>query len=169
MDASNQDLDRNQSKRRVPSGIRYFRNIRRGEHCSSVQLNLRNSPKSNSNTGKHLRRTANGRPYIVLYRRRVKDVAPYGIYGSLHQSPVYVISSGTKWGREICCTIVRLEDSSIPLRSTRNDKFSGRTKPSPLGDGFLFYFSNLEYPLPNWTQRETRLRVAEEISAWDMT
>jgi hypothetical protein len=34
---------------------------------------------------------------------------------------------------------------------------------------FYVYFSSLEYPLPYWTQRLTRLRVAEEISDWAMT
>ena len=31
------------------------------------------------------------------------------------------------------------------------------------------YLSNLEYPLPYCTHRETRLKVAEEMDARDMT
>ena len=35
--------------------------------------------------------------------------------------------------------------------------------------GGFCYFSSLEYPSPYCTHRETRLKVAEEISAWAMT
>lgn len=33
----------------------------------------------------------------------------------------------------------------------------------------IYFFNSLEYPLPYCTQRETRLRVAEDMSAWAMT
>ena len=56
---------------------------------------------------------------------------------------------------------------------TINYNLISQTQKRSRSDGRLlfshFSFSRLEYPCPYWTQRETRLSVAEEMSAWDMT
>ena len=49
------------------------------------------------------------------------------------------------------------------LEATKNCRCGDRS------GNFVYFFSSLEYPLPYCTHRDTRLKVAEEMSACAMT
>ena len=67
--------------------------------------------------------------------------------------------------------VILLVLSIAPEKPGVNTKFTilRIVFPDTMHGSRYSFFSRREYPLPNWTHRETRLKVAEEISALAIT